>query len=68
MGLPVGGESGEDDDEDAERLDQQMGDTGAEAEDVDERLWNDEDREEDRGAQVRGHGSSFVSDPKSRAS
>ena len=49
--LPAGGESG--DEEEGERLDQQMGETGAEGEDVDERLWNEEDKEQEQQGQVR---------------
>lgn len=49
---PPGDESGEEE-EDGERLDQQMGEAGPEGEDVDERLWNDEDREEEQQGQVR---------------
>lgn len=49
--LSAGGESDGEEEED-ERLDQQMGETGEEGEDVDERLWNNEDREQDQGGQV----------------
>ena len=49
---PSGDESGEEE-EDGERLDQQMGEAGPEGEDVDERLWNDEDREQEQQGQVR---------------
>jgi hypothetical protein len=45
---PAGGESGEEEEEEAERLDQQMGETGQEGEDVDERLWNEEDKQEEQ--------------------
>ena len=47
----AGDESGEEE-EDGERLDQQMGEAGPEGEDVDERLWNDEDRQEEQQGQV----------------
>jgi hypothetical protein len=47
------GESG-DEDEGEERLEQQMGEAGAEGEDVDERLWNDEDEEQGPQGQVGG--------------
>lgn len=50
--FPAGGESG-DDEEEAERLEQQMGEAGPEGEDVDERLWNEEDKEEGQQGQVR---------------
>ena len=41
-------EEGPEDEEDAERLDQQMGDVGDAAEDVDEKLWGDDEKEEDQ--------------------
>ncbi len=54
---PVGvrcadGEQEEEGDED--RVDQQMGDAGDEAEAVDERMWDEEDKEEQQGKQVGG--------------
>lgn len=39
--------------EDGDRLDQQMGEAGDAAEAVDERMWDDEDKEEQQGKQVR---------------
>jgi len=39
----------EDEEENEDRLDQQMGDVGDQGEDVDEKLWNGDDEEEDGG-------------------
>lgn len=52
IGRPAGGESG-DEEEGEERVDQQMGEAGPEGEDVDERLWNEEDKEQEQQGQVR---------------